>query len=187
MSLPFTDNPNLPSNEYIVELCVRLGLPRGTTILDPSTGAILAWVKCGHNVDLDEARTQHWTAMALREAGISHVHTAPIVYRAFAANHFNIPIGYIVMEYFEGTDCDDNDVDLVARAVETLISLRAPPSATLGHIDGGTVSIVHPFFPEWLPNASYRCDKDFYDHIHGVGGPSEDSVRPCHCQLTPPL
>jgi hypothetical protein len=72
------------------------------------------------------------------------------------------------MEYVDGEDCDSNDVDLAAKAVQALISLQVPPTATLGHIGGGTRSIVHSFFPEWLPNANYRTDEDFYNHIHNV-------------------
>lgn len=39
---------------------------------------------------------------------------------------------------------------------------------TLGHVGGGTRSIVHSFFPNWLPNAEYKSDQDFYDHIHKI-------------------
>ena len=67
-----------------------------------------------------------------------------------------------------GYRCDSNDVELVAKAVQALIGLQAPPGATLGHIGGGTRSIVHSFFPEWLPNVDYKSDQDFYAHIHKV-------------------
>ena len=166
-SYEFIDNPSLPSNDAIIAHCVTLGLPRGTTIVDPSTESIIAWIKCGPNVTVNEARTQHWTAVTLREAGISHIQAAP-VFRAFTADYFGTEIGYIVMQYVKGEDCDSSDVDLIAKAVEALISLRAPPTATLGHVGGGTSSIVNSFFPEWLPDANYRSDQDFFDHIHNV-------------------
>jgi len=67
-----------------------------------------------------------------------------------------------------GIDCSPNDVELVAKAVQALIGLQAPPTATLGHIGGGTKSIVHSFFPEWLPNVNYKSDQDFYAHIHKI-------------------
>ncbi len=180
----FINNSSLPSNDDIIDRCVGLGLPRGTTIVDPSTKSIIAWIKCGPNVTVNEARTQHWTAMTLREAGISQIQAAP-VFRAFTADYFGTNIGYIAMQYFEGKDCDSNDVDLIAKAVEALISLRAPPTATLGHIDGGTSSIVNSFFPEWLPNANYRSDQDFFDHIHNVG--VFTNISSCYGELRPML
>ncbi|KAG6822593.1 hypothetical protein H0H92_013241, partial [Tricholoma furcatifolium] len=67
------------------------------------------------------------------------------------------------MEYIDGIDCDESkDIPLVAKGVQALIGLRAPPTATLGHIGGGTRSIVHSFFPEWYPNVDYKTDQDFY-------------------------
>jgi len=163
----FLYNPSLPSEEEIVAHCVELSLPRGTPIVDPSTNSIIAWIKCGLNVTIDEARTQHWTANALREAGVSDVQAAR-VFHAFTAEYSGCSIGYIAMEYIDGIDCDSNDVDLAAKAVQALIGLRAPPTAKLGHIGGGTRSIVHSFFPEWLPNVDYRTDQDFYAHIHNI-------------------
>lgn len=147
--------------------CLNLGLVRGTTIVGPSTTSVIAWIKCGPNVTIDEARTQDWTAKALRDAGASDVQ-APRVFHAFTADYYGCSIGYIAMEYIEGIDCDSNDVELVAKAVQALIGLQAPPTATLGHIGGGTRSIVHSFFPEWLPNVNYKSDQDFYAHIHKV-------------------
>lgn len=72
------------------------------------------------------------------------------------------------MEYVEGVDCNSKDSELVAKAVERLICLRAPPDATLGHFGGGAASIVHSFFPERVPNAEYRSNQDFYAHIQNV-------------------
>ena len=162
----FQYNPNLPSDEKIVAHCLELGFdPRGTQIVDPSTSSIIAWIKYGPNVTIDEARTQHWTFNALREAGVSEVQVAP-VFHAFTADYRGLPIGYIAMEYIDGMDCDSNDVDLVVKAVQELSRLRAP---LLGHIGGGGAkSIIHPFFPEWCPNVNYRTNQDFYDHIHNV-------------------
>ena len=147
--------------------CLSVGFARGTTIVDPSATSVIAWIKCGPNVTIDEARTQDWTAKALHDAGASDVQV-PRVFHAFTANYYGNSIGYIAMEYIEGIDCDSNDVELVAKAVQALIGLQAPPTATLGHIGGGTRSIVHSFFPEWLPNANYESDQDFYAHIHKV-------------------
>ena len=163
----FLFNPSLPSEETIVAHCLDLGFVRGTTIVDPSTTSVIAWIKYGPNVTIDEARTQDWTAKALRDAGVSDIQV-PSVFHAFTADYYGYSIGYIAMEYIVGIDCGPNDVELVAKAVQALIGLQAPPTATLGHIGGGTRSIVHSFFPEWLPNVNYKSDQDFYAHIHKV-------------------
>ncbi|KAI1786756.1 hypothetical protein LXA43DRAFT_754108 [Ganoderma leucocontextum] len=163
----FLCNPNLPAEETIVAHCLSLNLPRGTTIVNPSTSSVIAWIKCGPNVTIDEARTQDWTAKALHDAGVSDVQV-PRVFHAFTADYFGTSIGYIATEHIDGVDCDSNDVELVAKAVQTLISLQAPPTATLGHFGCGTESIVHSFFPEWLPNAIYQSDQDFCDHIRNI-------------------
>lgn len=131
-SYDFIHNPSLPSDEDIVARCEEHKFPQGITITDPSTHSVIAWVKCGVNVTLGEAHMQHWTAMARREAGISSVQVAS-VFRAFTADYHGCRVGYITMQYIEGTDCDSKDVDLIARAVEALINLRAPSTATLGH------------------------------------------------------
>ena len=146
----FLYNPSLPSEE-IVAHCVELSLPRGTPIVDPSTNSVIAWIKCGPNVTIDEARTQHWTANALREAGVSGVQAAR-VFHAFTAEYYGCSIGYIAMEYIDGIDCNSNDVDLTAKAVQALIGLRAPPTATLGHIGGGRGPLFTPF-PSGFPTS----------------------------------
>ena len=149
--------------------CLNLGFVRGTTIVDPSTTLVIAWIKYGPNVTIDEARTQDWAAKALsRDAANASDIQVPRVFHAFTADYYGCSIGYIAMEYIEGVDCDSNDVELVVKAVQALIGLQAPPTATLGHVGGGTRSIVHSFFPEWLPNANYKSDQDFYVHIHNV-------------------
>ncbi|KAI0653824.1 hypothetical protein C8Q70DRAFT_584616 [Cubamyces menziesii] len=166
-SYDFIPNPSLPSDEDIIARCEEVGFSRGITITDPSTHSVSTWVKCGMNVTLGEAHMQHWTGIALREAGISDVQVAP-VFRAFSADYQGCRIGYIAMQYIQGTDCDANDVDLIARAVQALMSLRVPSTATLGHFGSDTRSIVHSFFPGLLPNANYRSDHDFFDHIHKI-------------------
>ncbi|KAG8978252.1 hypothetical protein FRB90_008533 [Tulasnella sp. 427] len=168
----FLYNPSLPPKETIVDHCLRLGLIRGTPIVDRSTTSVIAWVKFGPNVTIDEACTQDWTSKALSDAGASDLHV-PRVFDAYTIDYYGSPFGFIAMEYVEGVDCDSNDVELVAKAVERLISLQAPPDATLGHVGGGTASIIHSFFSGWLPNAEYKSDQDFYAHIRNV------SVRRC--------
>ncbi|KAI6154768.1 hypothetical protein BKA82DRAFT_997670 [Pisolithus tinctorius] len=162
----FLHNPQLPSEEAIVNHCSQLGFPSGTALLD-SSASVIAWIRCGPDVTLGEARTQDWAAQALRTAGASDI-LVPRVYHAFTADYRGLSIGYIAMEYIESINCKREDVELIAKAIEALIGLQAPAAATLGHMGGGTKSIVHSFFPEWLPNAHYRTDQDFYAHIHNI-------------------
>ena len=147
--------------------CLSLGFVRGTPIVDRSTKSVIAWIKYGPNVTIDEARTQDWTAKALLEARVSDLQV-PRVFHAFTAEYYRCLIGYIAMEFIDGVDCDSNDVELVAKAVQTLIGLQAPPASTLGHVGCGTRSIVHSFFPDWLPNAEYKSNQDSYAHIEKV-------------------
>ena len=142
----FLYNQNLPSEEEIVAHCLSLGFVRGTPIVDRSTQSIIAWIKYGPNVTTDEARTQDWTAKALRDARVSDLQF-PRVFHAFTREYYGCPIGYIAMEFIDGVDCDSNDVELVAKAVQTLISLKAPPASTLGHVGGGQDLLYTPSSP----------------------------------------
>lgn len=38
--------------------CLSINFARGTTIVDPSTPSVIAWIKCGPNVTIDEARAR---------------------------------------------------------------------------------------------------------------------------------
>ncbi|TRM63321.1 hypothetical protein BD626DRAFT_496274 [Schizophyllum amplum] len=59
-SYEFIHNSSLPSDEDIIAHCEKLKFPPGTTIADPSTHSIIAWIKCGTNVTVGEAQMQHW-------------------------------------------------------------------------------------------------------------------------------
>lgn len=100
-SYEFIHNSILSSDEDIIAHCEKLKFPPGTTIADPSTHSIIAWIKCSTNVTVGEAQMQHWTAIALCEAGVSHVRAAPVS-RALTADYHGHPIGCIAMEYIEG-------------------------------------------------------------------------------------
>ncbi|KAI6013062.1 hypothetical protein BKA83DRAFT_17857 [Pisolithus microcarpus] len=154
-------NPSPPSKGTIAAHYVSHDFVRGTAIVDPSTTSVIAWIKYPPNVTIDKARTQDWTAKALRDAGASDLQVSR-VFHAFSAEYCGCSIGYIAMEFIEIIDCDSNDAELAAKAVQTLIGLQAPQTATFGHVGGGA------FFPEWLPNANYKSNQDFYAHIHKI-------------------
>jgi hypothetical protein len=160
----FLFNKDLPSDDEIVALCQKAGYDRtGIPLLDQSSQSVIAWIKYGPNAVIAEARTQDWTAKALGDNPAS-VLRVPRVYHAFTRPRRYL-IGYIVMEYIDAPDCDSGDVQLVAKAVQTLIDLPAP-DAVLGHVGGG--SLVHPFFLDWIPILEYKTVKDLNDHINNV-------------------
>ena len=153
----FLSNENLPTEDDIVAHCRRVGYGvTGTTLLDDSSGSVIAWIKYGPHVTIGEARTQDWTTKALDDIPGSDLRV-PRVFHAFTRNTSAWSIGYIAMQFIDGADCDSDDVEIVAKAVQTLISLRAP-SSTLGHI--GDNSIVHSFFLDWIPIADYKSVQD---------------------------
>jgi hypothetical protein len=102
---------------------------------------IVAWVKYGPGVTIDEALTQDWIAKTLN-AKLDGTVQVPRVYDAFLIITTAWPIGFIVMEYIDAPDCTRKDIKLVAHAVQMLISVRGP-SSTPGHVGGGPV--VHTF------------------------------------------
>lgn len=110
-------NPSLLSEKIIVAHFLGFNLLRGITIIDPSTASIIAWIRCGLNVTIDEAHTQDWSAKALRDAGVSDRVRRTSPFHASTAAYYGNPIGYIAAEYIDGIDCDSNDVRLVAKAV----------------------------------------------------------------------
>ena len=72
---------------------------------------------------------------------------------------------YIVMEYIDAPDCGERDHQLVAGAVQTLIDIKGPSSAT-GPVSGGP--IVHNFFMEWTSDITYESVGKLQQHINGV-------------------
>ena len=69
--------------------------------------------------------TQDWVAKAL-DAEPATPLRVPRVYDAWAIRSTYITFGYIVMEHIIAPDCEESDVELVAKAVEWLIRVPAP-------------------------------------------------------------
>lgn len=158
---------NLPPPEQIVALCEEAGYNGvgGIAFADPSSGAVLAWFKYGPNVTMDEASTQAWVAEHLNakpEAGVK----VPRVYMAFTSTHPFCTIGYIIMEHIAAPDCKGTDYERVARAVDTLVHIKAPSSVP-GHFNGGAA--VHNIFLDWGESGiKYETSKELQDHVNGV-------------------
>ena len=86
---------------------------------------IIAWVKYGPSVTTAEALTHDWVAKALDAEPVTHVRV-PRVYDAWATSSTYITFGYIVVEHIIAPDCEESDVEFVAKAVEWLIRVPAP-------------------------------------------------------------
>src|SRR5260370_13803315 len=122
----FLAKEDLPSEEAIITRCEQFGFNvTGTTLLDESSGSVIAWIKYGPNVTISEARTQDWTAKALESTPASGLQV-PRVFHAFTRNTRSCTIGYIVMQFIDAAECDSGDVHQVVKAVQTLIDLPAP-------------------------------------------------------------
>jgi hypothetical protein len=145
----FLANDNLPSREDIVAMCKKagkIGSCTGIPFPNQPGQPIVAWIKYGAYVTIAEALTQDWVAKDLNAKPDAAVRV-PRVYDAFSRTitAFSIQwnIGYIAMEYIDAPDCTKRDVELVARAIQTLISIKGPISAP-GPVGRGPV--VHNFF-----------------------------------------
>ena len=94
---------NLPSQDDIIALCRQADYDKNGIPYTDASGTILAWVKYGPNVGIDEASTQSWVATYLDahpEAGVKVRH----VFAAFTYSHPACAIGHIVMEYIAAPD-----------------------------------------------------------------------------------
>ncbi|KAG8964190.1 hypothetical protein FRC00_003536 [Tulasnella sp. 408] len=165
----------LPSREKIVALCKKAGYQRtGIPFRNQPSGPVLAWIKYGPNVSMDEAYTQDWVAKVLDAEPEADVRV-PRVYMAFTNIRRSGSIGYIVMEFIDAPDCTSGDVKLVARAVQKLISVRGPSSAP-GHVGGGPA--VHTFFvDDRTAPFPYETVQELEQHVNGILKSQQDSRR----------
>ncbi|KAG8975208.1 hypothetical protein FRB90_009581, partial [Tulasnella sp. 427] len=125
-------------------------------------------------VTVAEALTQDWVAKYL-SAKPETALRAPRVYDTFSIDTRTRPVGYIIMEYIDAPHCTNKDVDLVAQAVQTLISIKGPTSAP-GPIGGGPV--VHTFFvDELISPFTYDTVEELQQHINGILRRKEDTKR----------
>lgn len=161
----FLANDNLLSRDYVVAMCQEAGERSGIPLANEPGKPIVAWVKYGPNVNIDEALTQDWVAKNLNANPEATVRV-PRVYDAFSIATTTWPIGFIVMEYIDAPYCTRKDVKLVAPAVQTLISVRGPNSAP-GHVGGGPV--VHTFFVDDQTSPfRYETVYELEQHVNGV-------------------
>ncbi|KAI6139569.1 hypothetical protein BKA82DRAFT_4223110 [Pisolithus tinctorius] len=164
---------NLPGPEAIIQLCrdaarARFSATnsnsnylRGVPLTYESHGATACvWVKYGPTITMGEALTQHFVAQAINGKADAAVRV-PSVYLAFRSRCY----GYIVMEYIDGSTCDDSDAELVAAAVRSLIAIRGPTAAP-GPVGGGP--IVHRFFADWESSVTYDSVQLLEEHVNRI-------------------
>ncbi|KAG8934471.1 hypothetical protein FRC01_002539 [Tulasnella sp. 417] len=161
----FLPNDNLPSRSEIAAICLQAGYDRsGIPLFQQPDGPILAWVKYGPNVTIPEALTQDWVAKAL-DANPTAAVSVPRVFDAFTTTNPFFEIGYIVMQYIDLPDCIESDVELVAKAVNRLMSVPAPSSAP-GPVGGGPA--VHIFFFGWDSRITYKTVQELEEHVNRI-------------------
>lgn len=169
-SYGFLPNDNLPAQDRIVAMCQEAGHLPGISLFTEPGGPIIAWVKYRPELPIEEALTQDWVAKQLNAIPEANVR-APRVYAYFMASHycskthFTWTTGYIVMEYIDAPNCIFEDYEMVAQAVQTLISVRGPSSAP-GHVGGGRVA--HGFFVDGVSPIRYKTTEDLQSHVNGV-------------------
>jgi hypothetical protein len=109
---------------------------------------------------MGEALTLDWVGKVLNPNSNAAVRI-PIVYQAFKRGHS----GYIVMEYIDGSLCDDSDVLQVAVAVECLIHVIGPTTAP-GPVGGSP--IPHRLFVDGESSVTYDTVQALEKHINGI-------------------
>jgi len=158
------DRPtDLPLPENIVQLCREAVYDyniRGIPVIDETSGVASAWVKYGTTVKMSEALTQDWVGQVINASPDATVRI-PKVYCAFERGES----GYIVMEYIDGSECENSDIPRVAAAVECLIRVTGPTTVP-GPIGGGP--ITHRFFLEWESPVTYDTVEVLEKHVNGV-------------------
>jgi hypothetical protein len=150
-------------------MCKKNGYePPILTIYSPD-GSEAAFVKYGTTCGMEEARTQDYVADHINLDKHSII-LVPRIYYAFQYEE----MGYIVMQYVDGNDCDENDLDVIALAVNLL---RAVPSPTRspGPVGGGL--ITHRFFSDHRSSVQYDSVGDLQKHINKVSGAFYSSHR----------
>ena len=115
-------------------------------------------------VTLAQARTQDWVAKAVNDDPRLNVRV-PTVYEAFEIPFSGVSIGHIIMEYIDAPHCDENDTELAANAVQTLIGLKAQ-DAVPGPVGGGLIR--HPLFIDWCSNYAYDTVEKLNKHMNYV-------------------
>ncbi|KAF2873580.1 hypothetical protein BDV95DRAFT_617326 [Massariosphaeria phaeospora] len=118
----------LPSDHEIVQICAEIppfaGTPHGNRLIKLSESVV---VKFGVGVRKQEAENQAY-ARRYVDSAILYV---PQVFRFFEVSYPNFTIGYLLMEFIDGTCLQDLNVlcrpDVIKKTIEATRHLRSIP------------------------------------------------------------
>lgn len=119
-----------------------------------------AFVKYGPLLAMGEARTQDYIASFVNEDK-DVVVLVPQVYCAFRHDH----IGYLVMQYIDGDDSNQDDLEAIAAAVRRIMLIDSPTTSP-GPVGRGPV--VHRVFPDDRSSILYNSVEELQLHMNSV-------------------
>lgn len=155
---------NLPSVPEIIAECIAARRAASDNAAPYVRGIHLAngsaFVKFGHDVKFREAEIQNFVYEFLRTSSRGHVRVAR-VYTFITADSYQ----YIVMEFIDGSTCNETHVDQVARALEELIAIQAPTTAP-GPVSPGPID--HCFFEDDVSSVTYPTVQDLQLHLNRI-------------------
>jgi hypothetical protein len=128
-----------------------------------SGGSEAAFVKYGPLLAMGEASTQDYIADHVNsDMYKDFVVLVPRIYYAFRYEG----IGYITMQYVDGNDCNQNDLDAIALAVNRPRSIPSP-TVSPGPVGG---VVAHLFFVGHWSSVQYGSVEDLQEHVNKVNG-----------------
>ena len=162
-----------PTPQDLVLMCEKNGHGPSALIIRSPGGSEAGFVKYGPSLAMGEARTQDYIADHVN-SDKDFIVLVPRIYYAFRYEG----IGYLTMQYVDGNDCNQNDLDAIALAVNRLRYIPSP-TVSPGPV-GGWAS--HPPFLCWPPRplSSMARSKIFREHVNKVSGAFYSSHRPIH-------
>lgn len=131
-------------------------------------GSEVAFVKYGPTFAMGEARTQGYITNQVNSD--EDIIVVPHIYYAFRHEG----TGYIIMEHVGSNDCNQDDFDAIALAVNRLRSIPSP-TASPGPVGGGP--ITHRFFAGHRSSVQYTSVDDLQEHVDKVSGAFYSSHR----------
>lgn len=121
-----------------------------------------AFVKFGGGIKFREAEIQNFVYEFLSTSSRGHVRVAR-VYTFIMTAHYR----FIVMEFIDGSTCNESHVDQVARALEELIAIQAPVTTTApGPVSPGPID--HHFFEDYVSSVTYPTVEDLQLHLNRI-------------------
>ncbi|KAK0207369.1 hypothetical protein IW262DRAFT_1443504 [Armillaria fumosa] len=165
------EDPNsptwLPAPHAVVTKCRQHGPgPSGFVeyspdFVEPSPDCTeLAWIKYVPRIAMGEARTQAFIANIVN-SDKDCVVRVPHVYFAFRYKR----IGYIIMQHIHGHDCNEDNLNEIARAVKRLLSIKSETRSP-GPVRGGPVA--HRFFADHQSDIRYNSVSELQEHVNNI-------------------